>query len=958
MDFLDAARTRFAPALAAHLPDGESVESSLDLIRPAKDPQFGDFQANFCMPLAKRAKRNPRELAAEIVAAANLSDLFADPEVAGPGFINLRVDDDRLAAETATLVADDRLGVPVVESPQTITVDFSSPNVAKPMHVGHLRTTVIGDAVCRILRLRGHNVIGDNHLGDWGTQFGMILYGYKNFRDQAAYEADPVTELARLYRTVNTLSDHHAAKSVLPRLEAAAAASRQTVAETPPPADKPAKKRLSKLKQEANAAAETLAAAAGKMAAVDANPALASLAAAHPEIAEASRAETAKLHAGDAENRRLWEEFIPPCLAALQTLYDRLDIEHDAVLGESFYQPMLADVVDELLAKGVAEESDGAVVVRDNVDPAGKSIPGPFVIRKSDGAFLYGTTDLATVKHHVEELKADAMLYVVDSRQGDHFANVAATARRWGYMNTDFRHVSFGTVLGEDRKPFKTRSGDTIGLESLLDEAVERALAIVSDNDDAKPDGPELDAAERQDVAEAVGLGGIKYADLAHNRESDYVFSWDKMLSTTGNTATYMQYAHARVCGIFRRGGVDRDALRAAFVADGGDVLLTEPAERAMALQLNRFAESVREASRDHRPNVLTDYLFETAKAFQRVLRSLPGAQSGVRSPQNQPPDPRRHHRPRDGRGAGVIGHPGDRADVRGRSSKTKDSRTKLRAVDAEVLVLDSLVLSFRAQRASLREPRENHPPAVVLQHAGHLDLHLVALLRGGFFADDHRAVVQVAHALPRGFAALLNLQTEAVAGQVAGLEGVGDDVQVYAADAAGGRGPGEILVVRHQPPAQFVGQRQQPMLRGGAGEVFAGRLDADVPAGQVAEFLQHVQPPAAAGATGFLRAVGDGLDGVDHEIGDHQHGVGQPRLGESGDAAVDQCAVVQHQRTPAFQFTAKLYVRDDKAELPLGLQQERDAEVHQRQRDHDLHQPLPRGFRHHRGQRLEEHVA
>ncbi|NNJ24702.1 arginine--tRNA ligase [Alienimonas chondri] len=624
MDFLDAARSRFAPALAPHLPEGESVESFLDLIRPARDAQFGDFQANFAMPLAKRAKKPPRDLAAEIVAAADLTDLFDQPEVAGPGFINLRVRDDVLAAETAKLAADERLGVPIVENPQTITVDFSSPNVAKPMHVGHLRTTVIGDAVCRILRLRGHNVIGDNHLGDWGTQFGMILYGYKNFRDDAAYQADPVTELARLYRTVNTLSDYHAAKKKRPKLTEVVEAKRQAVADAPPPADKKAKKALSKLKQEAGTAEEALAAADAKIAAVEADTDLAALAAAHPTLAAESRAETAKLHAGDAENRRLWEEFLPPCLAALQTIYDRLGIQHDATYGESFYQPMLAGVVDELLEKGIAEESDGAVVVRDNVDPAGKPVPGPFVVRKTDGAFLYGTTDLATVKHHVEELNADAMLYVVDSRQGDHFANVAATARRWGFNDTDFRHVSFGTVLGEDGKPFKTRSGDTIGLESLLDEAVERALAIVSENDDSKPDGPELDANERGDIAEAVGLGGIKYADLAHNRESDYKFSWDKMLSTTGNTATYMQYARARVCGIFRMGGVDRDALRDRFVADGGEVLLTDPAERAMALQLNRFAEAVREASRDHRPNVLTDYLFDTAKAFSAFYEACP----------------------------------------------------------------------------------------------------------------------------------------------------------------------------------------------------------------------------------------------------------------------------------------------------------------------------------------------
>ena len=634
MDFLHAARERFAPALAPHLPDGSDAHEFLSLVRPSQAPKFGDFQANFAMPLAKRAGRNPRDLAAEIVAAAELDDLFepggdGGAWVAGPGFVNLRVRDDVLAAETAKLVADDRLGVPLAENPRTFTVDFSSPNVAKPMHVGHLRTTVIGDAVCRVLRFLGHRVIGDNHLGDWGTQFGMILYGFKNFRDQAAYEADPVTELARLYRTVNVLSDYHAAKIDLPALRTKAEGAKRAVAAEPPPGDKKAKKRLSKMRQDAAAAADARAAAEAKVAAVEADPVLAPLAAAHPDVAEFARAETAKLHAGDAENRRLWEEFLPPCLAALQGVYDRLGVTHDAVYGESFYQPMLAGVVDELLEKGIAEESDGAVVVRDNVDTDGKPIPGPFVIRKGDGAFLYGTTDLATVKHHVEptpdkDWTADAMLYVVDHRQGDHFANVAAAARRWGYDDTEFRHVSYGTVMGEDRKPFKTRSGDTIGLESLLDEAVERALAIVSENDDAKPDGPELDAGERRDVAEAVGLGGIKYADLAHNRESDYVFNWDKMLATTGNTATYMQYAHARVCGIFRRGGIDREELRRSFAASGGAIPTADPAERAMALQLNRFAEAVRGTVDDYRPNVLTDALFETARAFSAFYEACP----------------------------------------------------------------------------------------------------------------------------------------------------------------------------------------------------------------------------------------------------------------------------------------------------------------------------------------------
>ena len=620
MDFLAAVRDRFAAALVPLVDEPGEVDGYLAQIRPAGDPQFGDFQANLAMPLAKRLGRPPREVAAELVGRLEIGDLCDPPAVAGPGFINLRVRDDRLAEETGRLCGDDRLGVPPAAEPRTVTIDFSSPNIAKPMHVGHLRTTVIGDCLRRVLKFQGHDVIGDNHLGDWGTQFGMILYGYKHLRDAAAYEARPVRELARLYRLVNTLSDYHAARANLPTLTAAvsqrggelAAAERDPLPEGK--AAKAERKRRGKLRDAVAAAREQAEAAAAKVAAVDADANLSALAAAHPDVAERSRAEVVKLHDGDAENRRLWEEFIPPCLEALDGLYDRLGVEFEATYGESFYQPMLADVVDDLLAKGVAEESDGAAVIFVEGQPA------PLVIRKSDGAFLYGTTDMATVKHHVEELGADRMLYVVDSRQSGHFAAVHDAARRWGYGGVEFEHVRFGTVLGEDRKPFKTRSGDTIGLESLLDEAVERAARIVAEGDDAKPDGPELDAAERADVAEAVGLGGIKYADLKHNRESDYVFAWDKMLATTGNTATYMQYTHARVAGIFRRGGVDREEVRGLT----GPVPTDAPEERALAMQLNAFAGAVSDVGRNLRPNVLTEYLFDTAKAFSAFFEACP----------------------------------------------------------------------------------------------------------------------------------------------------------------------------------------------------------------------------------------------------------------------------------------------------------------------------------------------
>jgi arginyl-tRNA synthetase len=583
----------------------------LSMIRPAQDARFGDFQANMAMPLAKMLSKPPRDVAAEIVSRLDVADLCEPAEVAGPGFINLKVRTDRLANETSKLVHDERLGVAAVNEPQTVVIDFSSPNVAKPMHVGHLRSTVIGDALVRVYRFLGHRVISDNHIGDWGTQFGMILYGYKSLHllDQEAFDRMPVAELARLYRLVNQLIEYHAAREALPKSSVSIADKETEIAafETSlDPADKNAKKRLTKLRSDLDTLREEQISLQSKIDSVDANPDLKALADGHANIALASRLETAKLHAGDAENTALWNQFLPSCLAALHRVYDRLGVTFDQELGESYYQPLLGSVVEELSAKGLAIESDGAICVFN------EGFAAPFIVRKADGAFLYATTDLATIRHRVSEWHASAMLYVVDKRQSEHFEQLFATAKRWGYDDVDFRHVSFGTILGEDKRPFKTRSGDTVGLESLLDEAVERAYRIVSEGDDAKPDGPELPEQERGRIAEIVGLGGIKYADLKHNRDSDYVFSWDKMLSTTGDTATYMQYAYARVNGIARRGGVDPESLRNS----NATISLDAPEERALALQLNRFAEAIDGVARDNRPNVLTDYLFSLAGVF------------------------------------------------------------------------------------------------------------------------------------------------------------------------------------------------------------------------------------------------------------------------------------------------------------------------------------------------------
>jgi arginyl-tRNA synthetase len=544
--------------------DPADMPALLEQVRETADAKFGDYSGTMAMGLAKRAGRKPRDVAVEIAArlaqAPGYADRFLPPgDPVGPGFINVRVKDEALAAAVAAAVTDDRLGVPPVERPATIVVDFSSPNVAKPMHVGHIRSTVIGDALARILRFRGHHVITDNHLGDWGTQFGMILWGWKHCRDDAAFAADPTAELGRLYRLVRKVAD---------------------------------------------AKPEELAA----------DPAAAALAARHPDCGREVLAETAKLHEGDAENRALWERFMPVCRAEIDRLYGRLHVTFDHWLGESFFQPFLAATVDDLVARGIARESRGAI----GVFLGGDDAP-PLLVRKADGAFLYATTDLATIQWRLAHWQPDRILYVVDHRQSGHFEQVFETARRWGIervADVDLVHVGFGTVLGEDGRPFKTRAGDTVGLEALLDEGVARAFGVVTAADTDRGTG--MPEAERRRIAETVGIGAIKYADLAQNRTTDYVFSFDKMLELKGNTAAYMQYAVARVEGIFAKGGIDRAALGA------GGVLLSDPRERALAIKLVRFAEALEDVEADYRPNVLTAYLFDVAGAYSTFYDALP----------------------------------------------------------------------------------------------------------------------------------------------------------------------------------------------------------------------------------------------------------------------------------------------------------------------------------------------
>ena len=540
------------------------------MVKQAQDARHGDYQANCAMSLARQLGQKPRDVAERIVGQLDLGDLLEQPEVAGPGFINLRLRSDWLAAQLQRMAADEHLGVTPAAPPRTYVIDYSSPNVAKPMHVGHLRSTILGDALARLLRFLGHTVIADNHLGDWGTQFGMLLYGYKHFRDAAALAADPVQEMVRLYKLVRN------------RIKPAEPEDEEE-GDEPKPAYTEAQK----------AEART--------------------------ILEAVRQETAKLHAGDPENVGLWKQFMPWCHEEIERVYRRLGVRFDHTLGESFFNPWLAGVVEELLSKGIARESRGAVVI-----PQGPDQP-PAMVRKSDGAFTYTTTDLATIRYRAEQWKPDALLYVVDARQALHFRQMFEAARRWGYAAVELEHVSFGSVLDpKTRKPIRTRAGDNTGLMQLLDEAARHAARVYQQNREERQqrgeEVPELPPEELRRVYEVVGVGAVKYADLCQNRTTDYVFDWDKMLATEGNTATYMQYAYVRTRGIFRKGGDDEAPFRTRPPLPRLDT----PQERALAVQLLRFSEALDGAAAEYKPNVVTDYLWNLSKAYSGFFAHCP----------------------------------------------------------------------------------------------------------------------------------------------------------------------------------------------------------------------------------------------------------------------------------------------------------------------------------------------
>jgi len=513
---------------AAGLPDAGELTL-------ASDPRFGDYQTNAALILGKQRNENPRVLAEKIVAHFVTDDLCEPPAVAGAGFINFTLRPAAVAEKTMEVLRDDRLGVAEAKSTQRIVIDFGSPNVAKPMHVGHIRSTVLGDALARIAQFLGHEVIRDNHIGDWGTQFGMVIYGWKNLLDRQALQRNPLAEIVRIYKETN----ERAARD--------------------------------------------------------------------PEVREACRQELIKLQGGDKENLDIWNECVAFSMQDFERVYKLLDIHYDIQCGESFYHDRLSGVVERLLESGIAEISEGAVVVffRENSELADK----PLIIRKRDGGFNYATTDLATIDYRMNDLKADAVWYVVGAPQILHFKQIFEIARREDYTAA-LRHITFGSILGEDRKLMKTRSGENVPLRELLEEACKRARKIIEEKN------PQLSDDEKSDIAQKIGIGAVKYADLSQYRMTDYVFSWDKMLSLQGNTAPYLQNAYVRIRSIFRKAGESAPRI--------DELVLADSAEINLAKRLCQFAETVPQVLNDFRPNILANYLFEAANSFHTFYEACP----------------------------------------------------------------------------------------------------------------------------------------------------------------------------------------------------------------------------------------------------------------------------------------------------------------------------------------------
>jgi arginyl-tRNA synthetase len=544
---------RLRLAVAAVLPDAPAAGI---VVRPCPDPKFGDYQTTSLMALAKERKLNPRQLAAQVVEHLDVREWCERVELAGAGFINFRLSTEALEGAMERAAQGGPLFFQKAAQPRSVVIDFSSPNVAKPMHVGHIRSTILGDCLARVLRLLGHEVTTDNHIGDWGTQFGMLLHHVRASQPDAAAQPEKfrLDDLEGFYREAKARFDQD------------------------------------------------------------------------PAFAEASRRAVVELQSGDPAALKLWQAFCHESMRHCEEMYARLGVKFDHTLGESFYNDRLAGVVQALRDAGIARESEGALCVFSDgslppkedpflIHAEGEWRPHPCIIQKSDGGFNYATTDLATLAYRMETWKPDETIYVTDARQQLHFRQVFAAFRRWRpEAKVRLTHVWFGSILGEDGKPFKTRSGETVKLEELLDEAEERAFQVVTEK------SPELPEAQRRDIARVVGNGAVKYADLLPNRQSDYVFNWERMLALNGNTAPYLQYAYARTRSIFRK--LEPPSLSEA--PPPGRFALAAPEEILLAKHLLNFGLTLEAVAEECRPNFLCNYLYELAGHFARFYENCP----------------------------------------------------------------------------------------------------------------------------------------------------------------------------------------------------------------------------------------------------------------------------------------------------------------------------------------------
>ncbi|EKM0525174.1 arginine--tRNA ligase [Cronobacter turicensis] len=511
-------------------------------VRQSARAQFGDYQANGVMAIAKKLGMPPRQFAEQALAHLDLTGIAAKTEIAGPGFINIFLDPAFLAKNVEAAVASDRAGVEKVSAPQTIVVDYSAPNVAKEMHVGHVRSTIIGDASVRTLEFLGHKVIRANHVGDWGTQFGMLIaYLEKQQKENAGEMA--LSDLEGFYREAKKHYDEDEA------------------------------------------------------------------------FAERARSYVVKLQGGDDYCREMWRKLVDITMTQNQITYQRLNVTltRDDVMGESLYNPMLPGIVADLKAKGLAVESEGATVVFLDEFKNKEGEPMGVIIQKKDGGYLYTTTDIACAKYRYETLHADRVLYYIDSRQHQHLMQAWTIVRKAGYVpeSVPLEHHMFGMMLGKDGKPFKTRAGGTIKLSELLDEALDRARRLVAEKN------PDMPADELEKLANAVGIGAVKYADLSKSRTTDYIFDWDNMLAFEGNTAPYMQYAYTRVLSVFRKAGVSESELTAP-------VVIQDDREAQLAARLLQFEETLGVVARDGTPHVMCAYLYDLAGLFSGFYEHCP----------------------------------------------------------------------------------------------------------------------------------------------------------------------------------------------------------------------------------------------------------------------------------------------------------------------------------------------